>query len=231
MFVTTMRGKVYGVDTRRKAEKLRSKGKSYKDITDKLDIPKSTLSGWLGEKYPGVFDRKAQLLHLARIRTLAKTVKIAERKKREKILRDKITPEISRYPLRDPGFWKSLLVMLYWAEGAKYKGVSGLKFVNTDPNLALFYISLLRRCYKINNDKFRIRLHLHHYHNTSSSKKFWSNLLEVPQNQFGKIYFKKRSKTRRFRKNFMGICFISYLDSDIRKELLEIARQLKDKIT
>ena len=31
---------------------------------------------------------------------------------------------------------------------------------------------------------------------------------------------------KRFRKNFLGICFISYLDSNIRREVMEVFNQL-----
>ncbi|MDP3758171.1 MAG: hypothetical protein Q8Q86_00475, partial [Candidatus Daviesbacteria bacterium] len=86
---------------------------------------------------------------------------------------------------------------------------------------------LLRKCYKIDEEKLRIRLHLHYYHRIKTAKKFWSDLLKIPLDKFGKIYIKKRSKRKRFRKNFMGICFINYLDSNVRKEVLEIGYQLQ----
>ena len=119
-----------------------------------------------------------------------------------------------------------MLAMLYSAEGARHKGVSGLKFANTDPKMAQLYITLLRKCYKLDESRFRIRLHLHYYHSIKKSKKIWSKLLNVPLDQFSKPYIKKRSKTKKFRKNFIGICFISYLDSNIRREIMEIFSQL-----
>ena len=39
-----MRGCVYGENLKKKAEKLRASGKTYKEIRDLLNIPKSTLS-------------------------------------------------------------------------------------------------------------------------------------------------------------------------------------------
>ncbi len=211
----------------KKAEKLRAGGKSYREIKTLLGVPKSTLSNWLSKKYPFAFTREEQLKHLSKIRPLA----IAQKKREQDILANKlsrkVTLEIKTYPLDNIGFYKTVLAALYWAEGAKHKGVSGLKFANTDPRLALFYISLLRKCYPTNPSKFRVRLHLHHYHKPKAAIKFWSELLTIPTAQFGKIYIKKRSKTKRFRKNFNGICFIAYLDSNIRKELLEIIHQIQ----
>lgn len=226
-----MRGRFYDKAIKKKAEKLRSERKSYREITKLLEIPKSTLSEWLGKKYPGLFNRKAQLLHLARVRPLAIAAKKAVAIRQKAALREKVHREISAYPWRQTGFLKSILAALYWAEGAKHKGVSGLKFVNTDPKLALFYITLLRKCYKLDEAKFRIRVHLHYYHNITAARNFWSELLQIPLGQFGRIYIKKRSKTKRFRQNFKGICLISYLDSAIRKELLEIAFQLQENLS
>lgn len=221
-----MRGRIYGENIKKKAEKLRASGKTYKEIRDLLNIPKSTLSNWLSKKFSGVFSKEKQLSHLAKIRPLAADAKKREREEKQTILRKKVSKEAKTYPLNNIGLLKSVLSALYWAEGAKHKGVSGLKFVNTDPKLAKFYITILRKCYKLDEVKFRIRLHLHYYHGIREAKKFWSNLLNIPLNQFTGVYVKKRSRKKRFRKNFMGICFINYLDSNIRKELLELANQL-----
>lgn len=223
-----MRGKIYNKEIKKEVSKLRQAGRTYKEIRDLLGIPKSTLSVWLSKKYPGIFNREKQLKHLATIRPLA----IAKIKKRNEDRALKVSEcvkiELEKYSLIDPASLKLILAMLYSAEGARYEGVSGLKFVNTDPKLLQIFIILLRKCYQVDIKKFRIRLHLHYYHNKKQAKKYWSDLLGVPEDQFWKTYLKKRSKTKKFRKNFMGICFINYSDSDIRRELLELTNQFHD---
>ena len=217
----------YTQETKNRAEKLRQHGLSYKQIYNHLKIPKSTLSTWFGSKYSGVFDKEKQTQHLVKIRVLALE---ANRKKREKELNSikfSISNEIKTYPLQEPGFLKSILAALYWAEGGKYNG-SPVNFANTDPKLSNLFINLLRKCYRIDEGKIRIRLHLHYYHNITKTRQFWSELLDVPINQFGKIYIKKRSQTKKFRKNFMGICFLYYPDSNIRKEIIEISKNLAE---
>jgi len=225
-----MRGDIYDNKIKKEAKHLRATGKTYSEIKLLLNIPKSTLSNWLSKKYSGVFNKKAQLIHLSKIRPIAAAAKKKRSEIKKEILREKIAKEIKSYPLNHQGFLKSILAILYLAEGAKYEGVSGLKFVNTDPNLSQFYINLLRTCFVIDESRFRIRLHLHYYHKLKKSKEFWSKLLNVPLNQFQSVYIKKRSRKKRFRKNFMGICFINYLDSTIRKELLELANQLQESL-
>lgn len=223
-----MKKKRYSEQTKNQVEQMRRSGKTYAEIQKVYPIPKSTLSAWLGEKFQGLFDRKAQLEHLKYIRTLS-----AAKLRREKILRDKehslrgITAAQS-FPIHDIGFQKALLAMLHWAEGAKYDKASALKFVNTDPRLAHLYITLLRNCFTIDEEKIRIRLHLHYYHNKKETVRFWSNLLGVPPTRFGKLYIKKRSKTKKFRKNFMGICFITYYSAALWKEVMAIGPAIHD---
>lgn len=225
-----MRGTIYNEKIKNEAEQLRKAGISYGDIKKTLNIPKSTLSVWFSKKFPYKFDKKAQAEHLKNIRPLAMAAKKKRTEEEARNIQEKIGQEIKKYPLTNIGFLKSILAGLYWAEGAKYKGVSGLKFVNTDPNLTHLYITLLRKCYDLDEGRFRIKLHLHYYHNKKEGKNFWSKLLNIPETQFANPYIKKRSKKRRFRKNFMGICFINYLNSNIRKELLELGKQLHENI-
>lgn len=229
-----MRGTIYSEQDKGNVKRMILEGKSYKEITDSLGVPKSTISTWFGNTLKRPRTRSEMLNHLKIIRKLA-VVKIKNKWKRINQLEDelisrKITEETLSYPLNNPGFYKSMLAMLYWAEGSKYKGVYGLGFVNTDPILMRFYLTLLRKCYVLDERRLKVRVHVHYYHSIKKVKVFWSKLLNIPIDQFGKIYIKKRSKTKRFRKNFMGICFINYYDSKIRKELMEIVKKLSVSI-
>lgn len=226
-----MRGEIYKNKIKNEARILRVSGKTYKEITDKLGIPKSTLSTWFGKQIKGPFDRKAQLAHLERIRPLALEAKRKDKEKQLRILKEKIDKEIKTFPLNDIGLYKSMLAMLYWAEGSKHEKVGGLKFANTDPRLLQLYMALLRKCYNINEERFRLRLHLHYYHRIKPTKRFWSEMLQIPLSQFNSTYIKKRSRRKRFRKNFMGICFVYYFSGDIRKDLMELAYKLQSITT
>lgn len=119
--------------------------------------------------------------------------------------------------------------MLYWAEGTK-AGNGSAVFTNTDPILARFYLRLLRTSFVLDERKLRVRLHLHHYHDHSAALAFWSEQLGIPQSQFGRIYVKKRSTSKKFRQNFQGICFIVYHDVQVRRELMALGRLLADKL-
>jgi len=119
--------------------------------------------------------------------------------------------------------------MLYWAEGTKTDPGS-LIFVNTDPVLASFYLRLLRSTIPIDESKLRVRLHLHYYHSHPNARRYWSELLAIPESQFGKIYVKKRSKRKKFRRNFQGICSIVYADTQLLREILALGRILAENM-
>ncbi|MBI2048194.1 MAG: hypothetical protein HYT27_03565 [Parcubacteria group bacterium] len=214
-----MRGKKHENIYKQKALSLRREGKSYDDIMKIIPIPKSTLASWyIAENIPSPFTRKIQLAHLRNIRPLAANARRQERLDRLKKIQNNATLEVRAYPVENIGFKKSILAVLYWAEGAKHERVSGLKFVNTDPNLMRLYLQLLRTCYTIDERRLRIRLHVHYYHKIREVKKFWSELLNISISQFAAAYVKKRSRKKRFRKNFQGICFVYYGDSAIRED-------------
>lgn len=219
----------YMLEIREQAEVMRRSGKSYKEIFDKFAIPKSTLSTWFSEEIGSFMeDPKKRLAHLARIRKMS-IAKFAERRQvREEVLEKKIGKLLSNFP-SDLHTKRVMLAMLYWAEGAKTEK-SGLTFANTDPLLCQLFIRLLRDCFSLDEQRIRIRLHLHYYHSIDETKIFWSKLLRVPTEQFQKIYVKRKHETKRFRKNFKGICFVRYGSETIRREIIKMGFRMAEKI-
>lgn len=166
--------------------------------------------------------------HLKKIRPLANEKHRELRRKRLEKISSRVNKEIESYKLDDININRSLLAMLYWAEGAKNRG--NVTFANTDPKLSLLFITLLRKSYQLDESKFRLRLHLHYYHSIKKQKKFWSGLLDIPISKIGKVHIKKRGNSgKRYRKNFYDISFIIYYSEDLRYEILETARCLADK--
>lgn len=222
-------GHHYSAETKAAVLKLGKTGKSYTEIRKLFPIPKSTLSVWFknaGKKPPS---REKQLAHLSRIRLIASATK--RRQKKEWVDKAGVAglKEAAKLNLSDKTTLKALLAMLYWSEGSKHPKVYGLIFTNTDPTLLFLYISLLRATYPIDESRFRVRLHLHYYHSHKEAIRFWSERLQIPSSQFGKIHVKKRSVQKKFRRNFQGICFVSYPDSAAREELLAMGRELSKR--
>lgn len=212
-----------------KAFVLKNKGYSYSEIGKRLNLAKSTLSVWFNKEFGKTFDKNAQLKHLSRARILAtKSIKEKSRKADDERA-DRTISEIKHLPFDDKALCKALIAMLYWAEGSKHEGAAGLKIVNTDPKLLHYFLINLRKSFDIDEEKFRVGLQIHYYHKSKEVKKFWSKLLCIPEEKFWKIIVKKRSVTKKFRKNFMGICSLYYGDGKIRKEILSLVDAIIDK--
>ena len=217
-----MRGNFYTKDIKKRADDLRSKGKSYQQIKNLLGIPKSTLSTWFNKKYANLYTREIQLAHLARVRPIARASVIRRIQQRDKEVNKKASDVFNKIDFRE-SFNKLALGLLYWAEGTKTKTVSGLIFVNTDPTMMNLFVNLLRKSYPIDESKFRVRIHLHYYHERRKLTEFWSQLLNIPKSNFATPYLKPRSKKKRFRKNSNGICLLRYADSNIRREIMALS--------
>ncbi len=217
------------IEIKNLAVKLRKKGGSIGAIAKSLDISKSTAYEWT-KNIEGAA-RFAEIGRKRWIKEIQPLGALGQRKKRKKKIAQieaEVQKELQQFHLT-PELGKAVLVSLYWAEGSKGRGM--LKFANTDPRLMSLFITLLRENYVLDERKFRVGLHLHWYHQEKKVKKYWSELLEIPEIQFHKVYRKKRSKERVFRKNIGGICFLYYNSDYLREQVVHYAYTFGEKIT
>lgn len=220
-------------NVKNEAKKMRLDGATYGEIVKKFGIAKSTLNGWFkGLPLPNHLYFTNKLEWLKKIRILS-----AESKRKTRILKETRIALAVKNEVDSWGFLntceaqKSLLAMLYWAEGQKSPNSGApVNFTNTDPKLMLLFLTLLRNCYHLDESKLRVRLHLHWYHKVNKVRSFWSMLLNIDESKFGKIYLKQRSKTKKFRKNFAGICFLRYHSIDLRREIMQTAYNINDAL-
>ncbi len=216
-------------ETIEKAILLRKQGSSFGQLTKEFGVAKSTLHMWVrGVKRPEKFTKEARIRWIREIQPMGAK---AQHIKREKML-EQLTYDVhkeTQLASLSRETQKAMLSMLYWVEGAKGRGT--LIFTNTDPKLMALFVVLLRNCYEVDEKKFRVRLHLHWYHKESAVKKFWSELLNIPEGQFNKTYHKQRSKERVFRKNVGGICFLKYNSDYLRERILRYGYALEERIT
>lgn len=213
------------------AKQLRLQGMTYQEIGGKLDVAKSTLSLWLRDlPFPEASQPNARRRYF--LENVQRRGAAANREKRLAMWRryaEEAKLEMGSVDRTNQQLARAILSMLYWAEGSKHDR-GGLTFANTDPRLAALFLSLLRRCYRLDEQRLRVRLHIHHYHDPEKVEWYWSKLLSIPLNQFQKTFVKPRSATKRFRQNFMGICFVRYQDSAMRRSIMSYAYALQDHL-
>jgi len=221
----------WNIKIRQRARLLRYKGESFPNISRTLNISKSTLHYWLKD-IPKPERYRNQMKWLESIRPLAKQAIISKRNNEIELIKQKSYEEVNKWQeVHSLEFQNAILSILYWAEGQKLPDRGApVKFANTDPKLILLFVQLLKNCYKIDERKLKILLYVHWYHNKKAVKEYWMKLLHINEDQIYKIYTKKRSKTKKFKRNFMGICFVIYHNVDLRQSIMHKAYAIQKRI-
>lgn len=172
---------------RHKAEMLRKKGKSVRDIAELLNISRSTASVWCRdivlteEQIKRLENNKMRGSYKGRLRG-----GFTNKKKREdallesKCVASKIVSKISQ---RD---FLMLSIGLYWAEGHKTGRTFGL--VNSDPDIIKVWMDSLLNM-GVDKDSFSPRLFLNTLwlEREEDIVKWWSKKLSLPRKSFSKI--------------------------------------------
>jgi hypothetical protein len=80
------------------------------------------------------------------------------------------------------------------------------------------FLKLLRTGFEIDEDKLRVNIHIHEYHNDSKQKLFWSNVTGIPIKKFNKSYLKPHTK-KTIRENYPGCARICYHSGEVAKKI------------
>jgi len=199
------------------AQKLRRQGKSYSEILRQISVSKGTLSLWLRDVELTETQKKRLFVTLRQqnVQRLAKR-KREEKKRRIATILQGAKKEIDTL-LCNPLFLSG--AMLYWAEGDKSEQVEAVKFSNSDPQMIALMMRWFRKICRVQEQKFRIALHIHELHNENSIKNYWSRITNIPLNQFHKTQIKQ--STIGHRKNYLynGTCSIRISDKDLFRRI------------
>jgi len=177
-----------------KATQLRNSGLSYNEIRSTIGVSKSTLSSWLKnirlkpEYRKRLYTKQIEILSRGpksqkerRIKEIEQIIKTAE---------NEITHPISFEAFRFAG------AALYWAEGSKGRM---MEITNSDPDLILFIVRWIEKVFKISAKNLKARLNIYPQQSDLEIKKFWSEITNIPVENFGKSYVKPFSTG--YRKN------------------------------
>lgn len=209
--------------------RLRKKGKTYGEILKIINplVAKSTISNWCRsiiltstqkERIGNSVKKnlvKAQLLSLATNRLKRKKY-LNSVEKRVRHLKNSI---------KNKDTAKIALAMLYLGEGAKNSNRGSLCFGNSEPFVIDLFLSLMRKCYNINESKFRCTIQCRADQNIENLNNFWATITKIPKSQFYKTQIDPRTVGKPSRKtDYKGVCRIDYFSADIFIELLTIPK-------
>ena len=102
--------------------------------------------------------------------------------------------------------------MLYWAEGSKERNTLGLS--NSDPEVLRFFLSFLRACFAVPDEKVRLQCNLFadHVQRQHEIEQFWLELLDLPKSCLTKSIvnvYSKYSQKKRMNRLPYGTCRLS----------------------
>lgn len=206
-------------ESKKQAKIFRKSGYSFREISEELNIFKSTASLWCRNETLNKTARE-------RIKNLGdvgrERGKVIAREKRLKALEliDKNCSVLrnKKYSVDD---YKLFLALLYWGEGGKTNNY--FNFVNSDPEMIKSFLFLFRKCFLVDRYKFRVHLHLHEYHNWDEMINFWSDVTGIEKNKFS-IYNKPHTGINK-KPGYKGCISVRYGDSKIFKEVFIIIRR------
>ncbi len=209
------------ISERHKAIILRKSGHSLKEIANKLDVAKSSVSMWVREVELSSAAEKRLLTKIKLGQFIAAKNKLAKTKAIEDKYFDEALNSINT--LNIGGYYSKLLcALIYWCEGSK-SNKNGINFVNSDYKLVKTFLRLLRESFELDERKFRPCIHLHSYHNVQEQLDFWSNITDINKRQFIKPYMKINSG-KRIHDNYQGCIAIRYHSNDLARRLNSIAK-------
>ena len=221
------------IEDKFKAQALRRQGLSYREILQTISVSKSTISLWC--KDIGLTEK--QMLRLLKKKQFGQrkgSLIAAENKRRDRIERTERIKGEARKTLGKLNNRDRFVtgIALYAAEGNKSDGKAG--FSNADPKLIKFMMDWFLIFAKVPIEKMRGAIWLHEGLSEKKSKKFWSDLIDLPLSQFNKTYIAKvKSDSKKIRKNIhqYGVFQIRFSDSAIHRRIMGwISAVFSDKI-
>ncbi len=200
-----------------RVRQLRMQGLSLGQIYQETSIPKTTIRSWimdikLSERQLDILKSRTQkALQKGRIKK-QKQDKVS-RLDNEKKLLQKALLKIGNLSDRD------LLmagVALYWGEGFKNKHEHRLGFCNSDPEMIMFYIKWLEKCFRIKKDDViaRLTLNVAYKEKTEAIENYWLKITGIPKNQFKNTFYQKTKWKKQYNEdNYHGVLRIHVKDS------------------
>lgn len=205
------RGKVVEQE---RARDLRAEGNTLVEIATELGVSKSSVSLWVRDVVFTPKPRQRPMFSAPSSLHLAKLAEIDGMNRRG----------IERIgTLTDDAFFVAG-VALYAGEGGKTDGAA--TFANCDPGMIAYFCAWLRRYFRIDESRLRVRLYLHVGLDLDAAEDYWSRLTGIPRSQFGKAYRAVRDPSIRRNKHEHGLARVDYSCSRTHREVMGLVRAL-----
>ncbi len=220
------RGKYYPEEMREEARRLRREGWTLGEISKQLGPPKNTLTLWVRgiELTPEQQERirRHELEMLTENQHLAAAYHRQARLDRIQLEQDKAEAFLDALDnIHQVNHIAA--AMLYLGEGVK--GERNFAFVNSNPQIILYWMYLLRSSFNIDETKFTLQVMSRHDQDTAVLEEFWSEVTQIKSVRIGHVDPRTEGKPT-LRVDYRGVCRINYYDLTIRRYLDALAHGL-----
>lgn len=188
--------------------KLREKGKSYNYISDRLNIPKSTVRYW--SKHIKLTDKQREKLNKNSRNPYygKRKLNIENQIKNKQIkIKDLWSEGYNQVENLTPRELFLVGISLYWAEG--FKKDTQLGFANSDFRMINLFIKWLKVCCDIDIDRLqpRITINISHKDRIDNIREYWSRKTNIPESQFRKEFYQKFKWSKKYsnRNEYFGV--------------------------
>lgn len=212
------------------AQALRRAGMSIRDIANRLEISRASASVWCNQI-------SLTELQVSNLRTRMIAAGHKGRLMGAQKNRDKKVHIIAKYTLQGKETARTLSarealligIAIYWGEGSK---VGQLSFVNSDKDMILFMHRWFQTSLRIPQADFMPRVYINsiHKHRKSQIESYWSQLLNLPLEQFGSTIFIRRGTVKRYENHtdYFGLLSLRIRRSaDLKYRILGLIEGLK----
>lgn len=175
-------------ERRTAANKLRERGYSYNIISEKLGVPKSTLSYWVSDI--AYKPNKEVIERIGKARAKSGEIKSKLKMESIKAARKEAKRKLGRVNSRDLFM---LGIGLYIGEGEK-TGV--VRVINADPEVIKISMKWFMESFGLSVDNFTLSVHLYPDNNVKECLTYWSRKTGIPLLSFGKTQIDRRKNKK-----------------------------------
>lgn len=202
------------------ARKLRSEGKSVRDICRVVGVSKASVSVWVRDIELSE-DQKIALLESSYNNPGVFLGAAANREKFLKIRRS-YQEEGKTTALKKEWLFVAGC-MLYWGEGFKRKNTAGIG--NSDPYLLLLFIKFLQKYFNIRKEEIELKIqcYVDRVESIVDIEKYWTDMLGLTKDNIKKAQIdqRPRSSIHKGKGRFLnyGVCRISVHRTDVVQKI------------
>lgn len=214
------------------AIKLRKRGISIGKIERRLNIPRSTLSGWF--KNIKLTKRQKEKLSqdwkkaLIKARKKAVLWHNAQKEKRLQEAKNAAAKTMETININNKNFLELALAFLYLGEGTKNNIETAIG--SSDPMILKFFLAALKNIYNIDIKRIGCELGLRADQNPEKIKRYWAKTLKLPLKNFKQINIDNRTKGTKTYPDYKGVCHLRCGNVAIKRKLMSLASLFCQKI-